>query len=75
MRSMRVYSRRVYRNTILFGVALVAAGVALLLVNIFLLGGVAPMLRAVLGIIDFFLYFFGFSYLVAGFYGLAKAKE
>jgi hypothetical protein len=75
MRAMRTYSRRVYRNTILFGVGLVAAGVALLLANIFLFTGFAPMLRAIAGIVDFFLYFFGASYLLAGFYGLAKAKK
>jgi hypothetical protein len=75
MRSMRVYSRRAYRNTIAFGVALVAGGVALLLADIWLLTAIAPMLRAIVGIVDFFLYFFGLSYMLAGFWGLAKAKK
>jgi hypothetical protein len=72
---MRVYSRRVYRNTILFGAGLIAAGVALLFANIFLFTGFAPLARAVAGIVDFFLYFFGGSYVLAGLYGLAKAKK
>jgi hypothetical protein len=75
MRSMRVYSRRVYRNTIAFGIALVAAGVALLFANIWLFSGLAPFVRAVAGIADFFLYFFGGSYILAGLYGLAKVRK
>ena len=75
MRRMRIYSRRVYRNTILFGVGLVLAGVALLFANIFLFTGFAPLLRAIAGIVDFFLYFFGASYVLAGLYGLAKVRK
>ena len=75
MRPMRVYNRRIYRNTIAFGALLVAAGVALLLANIILFTGLAPVLRAVLGIVDFFLYLFGGSYILAGVYGLAKVRK
>lgn len=75
MRPMRVYNRRIYRNTIAFGAALVAAGVALLLANIFLMSGLAPIVRAGIGLADFFLYFFGGSYILTGFYGLAKVKD
>ena len=75
MRSMRVYSRKVYRNTLAFGVALVAGAVALMIADIWLLASAPGGLRTILGLVDAALFFFGGAYVVAGFYGLAKAKK
>ena len=72
MRAMRIYSRRVYRNTILFGVALLAAAVAVLVAEFMPLSGT---LRTLLGFVDAALFFFGGAYVLAGLYGLAKAKK
>ncbi len=75
MRSMRVYNRRVYRNTIAFGVALLAAGVALLVADIWFLSTASGTLRTLLGIVDFALFFVGVAYVITAFYGLAKARK
>jgi len=75
MRSMRVYSRRVYRNTLAFGAALLVGAVLLLVADVWLLAAVPGGLRTILGIIDAAMFFFGGAYTLAAFYGLAKAKE
>ena len=75
MRAMRVYSRRVYRNTILFGCALLAAAVAVLVADIWLLTGVPGVVRTIAGFADTVLWFLGAAYIVAGLFGLAKATK
>jgi hypothetical protein len=75
MRSMRVYSRRAYRNTLAFGVALVAGAVVLLIADIWLLASTPGSLRTILGLVDAAMFFFGGAYVLAAFYGLAKAKK
>lgn len=75
MRSMRVYNRRIYRNTILFGAALLACAVALVIVQTvlptLLPGWTAPLLWLATAV----LFFFGAAYIVAGLYGLAKVRR
>jgi hypothetical protein len=75
MRSMRVYSRKVYRNTLAFGGALLAGAVALLIADIWLLASASGGLRTILGVVDAAMFFFGGAYVLAGFWGLAKAKK
>ena len=75
MRSMRVYSRKVYRNTLAFGAALLAGAVALLIADIWLLTAAPGSLRTILGLVDAAMFFFGGAYILAGFYGLSKAKK
>ena len=75
MRSMRVYSRKVYRNTLAFGAALLAGAVALLIADIWVFTAAPGSLRTILGLVDAAMFFFGGAYVVAGFYGLAKAKK
>lgn len=71
----RVYRRRVYRNTIAFGAALLAGGAVLLIADIWLLDAASGLVRTILGLVDAGLFFFGAAYVLAGFYGLAKAKS
>lgn len=75
MRSMRVYSRRVYRNTLTFGVLLLVGAGALLIADIWLLTAVPGGLRTILGFVDAAMFFFGGAYILAAFYGFAKAKK
>ncbi len=75
MRSMRVYSRRVYRNTVAFGAALLAGAVVLLIADIWLLTAAPGSLRTILGGVDAAMFFFGGAYVLAGVYGLAKAAK
>lgn len=70
----RVYSPRVYRNTILFGAALLAGAVALLIAEIWFMAAVPGWLRAILAIADAAGFFFGGAYAIAGLYGLARVK-
>lgn len=75
MRAMRTYNRRIYRNTIAFGAALLMAAGVLLAADIWLFATVGAALRSAVGIVVFGLFFFGGAYVLAGLYGLAKAKK
>jgi membrane-bound ClpP family serine protease len=72
---MRVYNRRVYRNTVAFGMALLLAGVALIVVDVWVLGGASGLIRTLIGFAVAGLMLFGAAYVLTGFYGLAKAKD
>ena len=75
MRSTRTYSRKVYRNTLAFGIALLAGSVALLVALVWLMDDVPGHLHTIAGLLDAIMLFFGAAYTLAGLYGLAKAKE
>ena len=74
MRSMRVYSRRVYRNTKAFGGALILGAVVLAIADIWFLTTAPGALRTILGFVDAAMFLFGAAYVLTGLYGLAKAK-
>jgi len=75
MRSMRTYGRKVYRNTLAFGIALLVGAVALLVALVWLMDDVPGHLHTIAGLLDAIMLFFGAAYTLAGLYGLAKAKE
>jgi ABC-type multidrug transport system fused ATPase/permease subunit len=75
MRSMRTYSRKVYWNTLAFGIALLVGSVALLVALIWLMDEVPGHLHTIAGLLDALMLFFGAAYTLAGLYGLAKAKQ
>ena len=58
MRSMRTYSRRVYWNTLAFGIALLVGSVALLVVLVWLTDTVPGHLHTVAGLLDAIMFFF-----------------
>lgn len=75
MRSMRVYNRRIYRNTILFGAVLLACAAALVIVQIALPSLLPGWTAPVLWLATAALFFFGAAYVVAGLYGMAKVRR
>lgn len=75
MRSMRVYSRRVYRNTLAFGAALLLGAVVLLVADVWFLDALPGWLRTLAGFVDAGMFLLGGAYVLTGFYGLAKAKN
>ena len=74
MRSMRTYSRRVYWNTLAFGIALLVGSVALLVALVWLMDDIPGHLHTIAGFLDALMFFFGAAYVLAGLYGLAKVR-